>query len=55
MTEMLKIVHFKTVQNIFVAILIVALLNTVVYNVFDNAVLLGMCECVAAAPVIRVS
>jgi uncharacterized membrane protein YvlD (DUF360 family) len=40
MTEMLKIVHFKTVQNIFVAILIVALLNTVVYNVFDNAVLL---------------
>lgn len=47
MTEMLKIVHFKTVQNIFVAILIVALLNTVVYNVFDNAVLLGMCACVA--------
>lgn len=41
MTEMLKIIHFKTVQNIFVAVLFVALMNTIIYNIFDNGVLLG--------------
>lgn len=41
MTAMLRIVHFKTVKNIFVAILYVALINTLVCNFFEDDILLG--------------
>jgi len=42
MTAMLRIVHFKTVKNIFVAILYVALINTLVCNFFEDDILLDV-------------
>ncbi len=41
MSEMLKIVHFKTVYNIFLAVLFVAITNTFAYNFFESGQLLG--------------
>jgi len=35
-TEMLKISHFQTIYNIFVAVFLIALGNTLIHNYYDN-------------------
>lgn len=42
MSEMMKISHFKTVKNIFIAVLFVAIMNTIVYNYFEHGVILDL-------------
>ncbi len=41
MSELLKISHFKTVKNIWISVLLIAIANTLLYNYFESGYLLG--------------
>jgi len=41
-TEMLRISHFQTIYNIFVSVFLIALVNTLIHNYYDNGTVLDL-------------